>query len=99
MAATNSAHIEDEKKNDESTIRALSAQSAQTPKKNNQNPKTDIDIGNIGAGAECTERQAGASWWWQPLPHQTGSLSMGMLPLVDTAFEALLLKSAHSKWA
>jgi hypothetical protein len=36
---------------------------------------------------------------WQPLPHQTGLLSIGMSPLVNTAFEALLLKSARSKWA
>jgi hypothetical protein len=36
---------------------------------------------------------------WQPLPHQTGLLSMGMSPLVNTAFEILfLLKSARSKW-
>ena len=36
---------------------------------------------------------------WQPLPHQTGSLSIGMSSLVNTAFETLLLKSARSKWA
>jgi hypothetical protein len=38
---------------------------------------------------------------WQPLPCQTGFLSIGIspLPLVNTAFEALLLKSARSKWA
>jgi hypothetical protein len=31
--------------------------------------------------------------------HQTGLLSIGILPLVNTAFETLLLKSARSKWA
>jgi hypothetical protein len=36
---------------------------------------------------------------WQPLPHQTRLLSIGTLPLVNTAFETLLLKSARSKWA
>jgi hypothetical protein len=36
---------------------------------------------------------------WQPLPHQTGFLSIGTLPLVNTVFESLLLKSARSKWA
>jgi hypothetical protein len=36
---------------------------------------------------------------WQPLPHQTGLLSIGMSPLVNTAFETLLFKSARSKRA
>jgi hypothetical protein len=36
---------------------------------------------------------------WQPLPHQTGLLSIGISPLVNTALEALLLKNARSKWA
>jgi hypothetical protein len=34
-----------------------------------------------------------------PLPHQTGPFSIGISPLVNTAFETLLLKSARSKWA
>jgi hypothetical protein len=36
---------------------------------------------------------------WRPLPHQTGLLSIGILSLLNTAFETLLLKSARSKWA
>jgi hypothetical protein len=36
---------------------------------------------------------------WQPLPHQTGLLSIGISPLVNTTFETLLLKNARSKWA
>ena len=36
---------------------------------------------------------------WKPLPHQPGLLSIRMPPLVDMAFETLLLKSARSKWA
>jgi hypothetical protein len=36
---------------------------------------------------------------WQPLPHQTGLLSIGISPLVSTACETLLLKSLRSKWA
>jgi hypothetical protein len=36
---------------------------------------------------------------WQPLPHQTGLLSMGISSSLITAFEIVLLKSPRSKWA